>query len=84
MFHRPINVEPDFAVIIVNACIVLHNFVRDRDGFVVEDTTSVTGLEDLPPENATRGGLTANNIRNTLCKYFVSNVGSVPWQMSKI
>ncbi|XP_068082720.1 uncharacterized protein [Anabrus simplex] len=84
VFHRPINVEPDFAVIIVNACIVLHNFVRKRDGFVVEDTTSVTGLEDLPPGNTTRGGLTANNVRNTLCKYFVSNIGSVSWQMSKI
>lgn len=30
IFHRPINVEPDFEVDIVKACIVLHNFVRDR------------------------------------------------------
>ncbi|XP_068083469.1 uncharacterized protein [Anabrus simplex] len=72
VFHRPINVEPDFAVIIVNACIVLHNCVRERDGFVVEDTTSVTGLKDLQPGNTTRGVLTANNVRNTLCKYFVN------------
>lgn len=84
VLHRPINVQPDFAVDIVKACIVLHNFVRDRDGFLIEDTTTITGLEDVPQENVLRGGLTANNIRNILCTYFVSSVGSIPWQMSKI
>lgn len=84
VFHRSINVQPQFAVLIVNACIVLHNFVRDRDGYLVEDTTTITGLEDLAGENTTRGGLAANNIRSVLCSYFLSDVGSVPWQMSKI
>lgn len=84
IFHRPLNVQPDFATDIVKACIVLHNFVRDRDGFVVEETTSITGLEDIQGANNVRGGLMANNVRNILCKYFVSNVGSLPWQMSKI
>lgn len=84
VLHRPLNVQPDFAVKIVKACIVLHNFVRDRDGFLVDDTTSITGLEDLPREVNIRGGLTANNIRNTLCRYFMTNAGSVQWQMSKI
>lgn len=84
IFHRPINVQPDFAVKIVNACIVLHNFVRDRDGYIPEDMNSITGLEDLGPQNNVRGGLAANNVRNILCEYFVSSVGSVPWQMTKI
>lgn len=84
IFHRPINVDPDFAVDIVKACVVLHNFVRDRDGFMIEDTTTVTGLEDLQGEQSVRGGLSANNVRNILSAYFVSNVGAVPWQMSKI
>lgn len=84
VFHRPINVQPDFAVLIVNACIVLHNYVRDRDGYLIDDTTTITGLEDLAGETTTRGGLAANNVRSVLCRYFMSNVGSVPWQMSKI
>jgi len=83
IFHRPINVEPDFAVDIVKACVVLHNFVRERDGILFEDSTTITGLEDLQPEYSSREGLSANNIRQTLCDYFV-NVGSVPWQMSKV
>ncbi|XP_018328718.1 protein ANTAGONIST OF LIKE HETEROCHROMATIN PROTEIN 1-like [Agrilus planipennis] len=84
VLHRPINVQTDFAVLIVNACIVLHNYVRDRDGYIVEDTTTITGLDDLAGETTIRGGLAANNIRSVLCKYFMSNLGSVPWQMSKI
>ncbi|CAG9560028.1 unnamed protein product [Danaus chrysippus] len=64
IFHRPINVQPHFAVLIVNACIVLHNYVRDRDGYLVEDTTTITGLEDVSGGSTTRGGLEANNIRS--------------------
>ena len=55
IFHRPLNVEPDFDVDIIKACTVLHNFVRERDGFLVEDITTITGLEDLPREHAIRG-----------------------------
>lgn len=84
IFHRPLNVQPDFATDIVKACVVLHNYVRDRDGFLIEDTMSITGLEDIRGDRTTRGGLSANNLRDIMCKYFVSSVGSVPWQMSKI
>lgn len=84
IFNLPINVDPDFAVDIIKACIVLHNFVRDRDGFLAEDTTTITGLEDLPGETTARGGHQANTVRNILSKYFVTSVGAVPWQMTKI
>jgi hypothetical protein len=84
IFHRPINVDPDFAVDIVMACVILHNFVRDRDGYRVEDTMTITGFEDLPRAQVVRGGLAANNIRNVLSDYFLTNVGAVKWQMSKI
>lgn len=84
IFHRPINVEPNFAVEIVKACVVLHNFIRDRDGYQPEDCDFITGLYDIPRETQSRGGLTPNNIRNILSDYFVSNTGAVPWQMSKI
>lgn len=84
IFHRPINVQPEFAVKIVNACVVLHNFVLERDGYNDLDTMSITGLSDISDESNVRGGPTPNSIRNALCKYFVSDVGSLPWQMSKI
>ena len=46
-FQRPLNVSPDFEVVIVKAS-VLHNFFRERDGCKFEDALTVTGLEDIP------------------------------------
>ncbi|KAF8788060.1 Protein ALP1-like like protein [Argiope bruennichi] len=69
IFHRPLNVQPQFAKDIVKACIILHNYVRDRGEYMTEDTMSVTGLEDTQGENTIRV-LKANNVRNILCKYF--------------
>jgi hypothetical protein len=42
IFQRPLNVIPDFAVVIVKACVVLRNFVRERDGYKFEDALTVT------------------------------------------
>jgi hypothetical protein len=71
IFHRPINVEPDVAIYITKACVVLHNFVRDRDGYLPEDTTTISGLEDLSREPTARGGLQASKVPKILSKYFV-------------
>jgi hypothetical protein len=49
IFQRLLNVSLDFAVVIVKA-FVLHNFVRERDGYKFEDAFTVTGLEDVPDE----------------------------------
>lgn len=62
--------EPDFAVIIIKACVILHNFVRDRDGYQVEDTEVIIGLDEVQREQETRGGLAAYNVRNVLSDYF--------------
>ncbi|GBO43734.1 Protein ALP1-like [Araneus ventricosus] len=83
IFHRPINVDPYFVIDITKACVVLHNFVRERDGVIFEDTTTITGLMDLSPQRSTRGGSKANKMRQILSDYFVG-VGAVPWQMNKI
>jgi hypothetical protein len=68
----------------VKACVVLHNFVRERDGYNFEDALTVTGLEDVPGGQSVCGGLTANNVRNTVVDYFLTDVGAASWQMSKI
>ena len=62
-FQRPLNVSPDFAVDIVKACVVLHNVVRERDGYKFEDALTVTRLEDVPDGQSVRGGLTANSVK---------------------
>lgn len=47
IFHQPIDVNVEFAIDITKCCCLLHNFVRDRDGFKFDDTLSITGMEDL-------------------------------------
>jgi hypothetical protein len=36
-------------------CVVLHNFVRERDGYKFEVAMAVTGLEDVPDGQSTWG-----------------------------
>jgi hypothetical protein len=84
IFQRPLNVSHEFAVVIVKACVVLHNFVRERDGYKFEDSLTVTGLEDVPDGQSVHGGITANNVRNKLANYLVTDSGAASWQMSKI
>ncbi|KAJ8933888.1 hypothetical protein NQ314_013741 [Rhamnusium bicolor] len=84
ILHRPLNVNTEFAVDIVKACVVLHNFVREKDGFNFEDTMTVLGMKDLPRQATAQGGRAANCIRNILCDYFLTKVGKISWQWSKI
>lgn len=84
IFHRPIDVDVDFAVDIVKCCCVLHNYVRERDGFEFEDTLTVEGFEDIPNNDNNPVNRTINRYRESLTAYFVSEDGRVPWQNEKI
>lgn len=81
IFHRPLNVRIDFAVDIIKAACVLHNFVRDRDGFQYDDTLHVTGFENVVRSDMSRNseGRTALSVRDKLAEYFVID-DPLPWQ----
>jgi hypothetical protein len=38
IFHRVIDVYPDFCDVIVKTCCILHNLVRQGDDFQFQDT----------------------------------------------
>jgi hypothetical protein len=38
-------------------------------------------LEVAPDRHSVRGGLTANNVKNKVAYYFLTDAGAVPWQM---
>lgn len=82
IFHRPLNVDIDLAEMIIKVCCLLHNFVRDRDGYRFEDTLDVVGLSDLPP-NPRQGGKNANDVRDIFANFFMGE-GQLSWQMAKI
>ena len=56
IFQRPLNISPGCAVVIVDACVVLGNFVRERDAYKFEDALTMTSLEDVPDGQSVRGG----------------------------
>jgi len=79
VLHTAINVEPDFADIIVKACCILHNFVRRRDGVNFEDTLS-NSLDDLEMhQNETGGRSQGKDVRDYFANYFLE-AGSVQFQ----
>jgi len=84
IFQRPLNFSPDFAVDIVKASDVLHNFVCEGDGFKFEDALKMTGLEDVLDGQSGSGGLTSNSVRNKVADYYLIDVGAASWQVSKI
>jgi len=82
-FQQPLNVSPDFEVVIVKASVVLHNFVHDRDGYKFEDTLTVTDLEDVPDGQSVHGGFTVNNVRNKVADYFLTMLELLPGRCKK-
>lgn len=80
-----VNVET--AIWIVKACTVLHNFVRQKDGFDFESTQKepeINYFSNILNAQSIRGGSSANSIRAKFADYFVSEVGSVSWQDESI
>lgn len=83
IFHRPLDVNVETAICVIKACTVLHNFVRQKDGFDFESTRIEQETKYFPNisnAQSIRGGSSSNSIRATFTNYFVSEAGSVPWQ----
>jgi hypothetical protein len=77
IFRRPLNVSIDLAQNIVKAYVILHNFVRKRDGFRFEDTFSYKGLQDIAQLEASSTGKTPLKIRDKFAEY-LTGAGQVP------
>lgn len=84
LFHRPLDVNVETAIWITKACTVLHNFVREKDGFNFENIqhaeVNTHDFHNIPNAQTIRGGICANSIRITFADYFMSEAGSVSWQ----
>lgn len=83
-FHRPINVSYDFAIDIVKACCILHNFVLNRNGLETPVEMVIYDSELLSLQQRLNIGsqvVSANIIRNEYSDYFTSEVGALSWQL---
>lgn len=86
IFHRPINVNINFAVKIIKAACILHNYVRTRDGITFKDTLYECPLDEYYHTGNNRGSNMTHgvNVRQYLTSYFLQPHGSVPFQYDKV
>lgn len=86
IFHRPLNVHINFAVKIIKAACILHNFVRVKDGVSFTDTLYECPLDRYNVSESNRGSNITNgvNVRQYLTSYFLQPHGSVPFQYDKV
>lgn len=77
VFHTPMLVEPDFVDVITQACCVLHNFVRNRDGLNYEEseTYPFCDVQNFGTGPRQQG----HEIRDYFARYFLGP-GAVPFQ----
>lgn len=89
VFQRPMRLQPDKAVVVTNAATVLHNYVRRRDGYMTDRTSSVKydtfqnpadGFINLQPLHGTRFADDAVGLRDAITEFFCDPQGSVEWQ----
>jgi hypothetical protein len=71
IFHRAIDVRPDFCDVIVKTCCILHNFVRQKDGFQFQQTLFECPLDRVEAVG-TRANVTGTVVREYFVKYFTS------------
>lgn len=83
IYHRPIDVNVEFAINIVKCCCVLHHFVRDRDGFKFEDSLIIIGMEELEHDNNLYVNRSVKRYRDALANYFVSEHDNYLGKMKK-
>jgi len=56
----------------------------EKDGYRTEDTLSRIVVERLTRKENVRGGITANHAKTIMMEYFLTPIGSIKWQFSKI
>lgn len=83
ILHRALDVNLSFCDAIIQACCILHNYVRQRDGVRFEDTLYECPLTEMNPTNV-RGNHIGTTTREYFMKYFTTPGGSIPWQYEKI
>ncbi|PNF30998.1 hypothetical protein B7P43_G02093, partial [Cryptotermes secundus] len=84
ILHTPLDVSVDFAVDIVKCYCILHNILNDPDGFNLDHSVNVCGLEEWITVNRLVVNKITHCFRGIMTKYFVSKSGKLPWQLKRI
>ena len=92
IYQRRINLSPQMTQLLVQATVVLHNFIRDPSEDIravynrhvaISDGPAVgqnSGIQDLLNLRGSHASKETTRIRDLYAEYFRSPHGSVPWQ----
>ncbi|XP_068126508.1 uncharacterized protein [Hyperolius riggenbachi] len=72
IFHTALKMQPQYAIAVVKATCVLHNYVRTLDGMHTEEEEEIPpcALQNVAPSTL-RGPISAIQMRDKLADYFV-------------
>lgn len=87
IFFKKFNILPEHLDTIILACTVLHNYLRNDSCAWQPGELEHEEIQEGINNIAHIGGnfqRDAINIRQQFKEYFISNQGSVPWQMEKV
>ena len=82
VLDKKINLSADKCTMIVNTCIVLHNFLmsqQDRQYGQANSCQDHVGLTSVRHQGSNHNSESARQVRDELADYFISN-GQVDWQ----
>lgn len=83
IFHTPLNLSRETATQVVKAGVILHNIVREMDGFRPDDFITCP-LPSIVFNSTKASKHSGRGIRTCFANYFMSAEGSLPWQLTKI
>ena len=83
---KPVEVQVNFAIDIVKAVCVMHNFVQNKEperALLPDVQQNSFQMPELPTNN-TKASCNAMAMRDTLMAYFTTPLGSLSWQNDMI
>jgi len=84
IFRTGLNASKEFSKDIVKACVLLHNLVRNKDGYRSEEIYMTQNWNSVNRAACSRPRRSVSDVRDRFVDYFVSREGALPWQMNKL
>jgi len=79
-----LNVSKEFSTDNVKACVLLHNLVRRKDGYISEEIYMTQNRNRVNRAACSRPRRSASDVRDRFADYFASREEALPWQMNKL
>jgi len=84
ILHTALNVPTEFSKDIVKACVLLHNLVQSKDGYISEETCTTQNWKSVNRAACSGPRRSASDVGDRFADYFASRGGALPWQMNKL